>query len=69
LTEDSQREEEELRLKSVLPGAEGAPSPVFLEVLILKSFKFCVLEVRILKGLRVCFGEVRILRELVTGEW
>jgi hypothetical protein len=42
----------------------GAPSPIFLQVRILKDFKCRVLEVFILKGLEVSFLEVRILKEL-----
>ena len=59
---NSERESEGFGLK------EGAPTPVFLEVFILKGFKCCVLEVRIPKGLGVCFSEVRILKELVIGD-
>jgi hypothetical protein len=40
----------------------GTPSPVFLQMFILKSFKSCVLKLRIPKGLGVCFAEVRILK-------
>ena len=48
---------------------ERAPTPIFLEVFILKGFKCSVLEVRIPKGLQAGFAEVRILKRLVTRDW
>jgi hypothetical protein len=62
-SQDSSRETRAMA-KSLAVPRRGAPTPVFLELHILKGFKSCVLKLRILKGLGVCFAEVRILREL-----
>jgi hypothetical protein len=44
------------------------PSPVFLQMFILKGFKFNVLELLIPESLRARFLEMRILKGIVANE-
>ena len=65
--QDSSRETRAMA-RSLAVSQRGPPTPVFLELHILKGFKSFVLKLRILWELETGFLEMRILKGIARGE-